>query len=415
MLKAQRKFRNYAILAVFILLSVLLSVINVIIFTMASQDADETTARIAEQYGKRAQTEDTSAQDDPRSDDAGATPGNGPLGRFGPMGPSSPETEASLRYFTIAFDKDGNYKSTLTYNISAVSESEAIEWASGLVREDIGWTSGTYRYRVFNANGQICVTVIDQGRELLTAYRILIVSVIGGIALLIISFFILAAVGEKLFAPIEEADRKQKKFIEGANREIRLPLTIISANTELLEREHGADDQTHAIRRQVKKLENLVGQLDEIALFEEDDSESVKTDMSAFVSAALKNSAERFEARGLKLDTNISPGIQISARQIELSQIMEELIGNSLKYSLSRVSYSLTQEDERIHLTTTNDCTLEDCDDLDGIFDRFTTLENASEESAGLGLSHVKNIVKGLNGRVSAKSSGGEFNLSIYL
>ena len=52
MIKAETRFRLYAVLSVFVLLVVLLGVINGINFTMAATDADEITQRIASGKGE---------------------------------------------------------------------------------------------------------------------------------------------------------------------------------------------------------------------------------------------------------------------------------------------------------------------------------------------------------------------------
>lgn len=49
--KAEKKFRIYAILVIFVLLTVLLAVINAVNFTMAAQDADELTLNLAKTAG----------------------------------------------------------------------------------------------------------------------------------------------------------------------------------------------------------------------------------------------------------------------------------------------------------------------------------------------------------------------------
>ena len=49
--KAERKFRLYAILVLFVLLTVMLAVINGINFTMAARDADLITEKIAALQG----------------------------------------------------------------------------------------------------------------------------------------------------------------------------------------------------------------------------------------------------------------------------------------------------------------------------------------------------------------------------
>ena len=63
----------------------------------------------------------------------------------------------------------------------------------------------------------------------------------------------------------------------------------------------------------------------------------------------------------------------------------------------------------------TNDTNLPD-GTVDQVFDRFTRLDNAKDiPGAGLGLSHVKEIVKAHNGRASAKVEYGVFTLRISL
>ena len=60
--------------------------------------------------------------------------------------------------------------------ISAVTEEEALSWARSLRGENKrGWTRGVYRYRVYKTNHITYVTVIDQSRELLPCFRILLI------------------------------------------------------------------------------------------------------------------------------------------------------------------------------------------------------------------------------------------------
>ena len=170
--KARKKFIIYAELAIFVLLTVLLSVINIINFSMASEDADFLTGMIAQNHG----TLNKGGKNE------GVDIKNGGIrfgeNRIGPMGPDSPEMNSSLRYFTYAFDNDGNSQK-IEYRISAVSEEDAENWARSLINEKTGWSNMTYRFRVYKDNEKTYVTVIDQARELLPSFRILIISVIG--------------------------------------------------------------------------------------------------------------------------------------------------------------------------------------------------------------------------------------------
>ena len=417
--KAEKKFRLTAILAIFVLLTVLLAVINIASFTMMTDDADEITQRIADQGGRLEAlvSEEPSVSAEPNPGGWGDwrfRPGQGPFARFGPMGPSSPDTEASIRYFTAKFSPDGQNVGREVYAMSAVTQAEAQEWAENLVNESTGWTSGNYRYRVYDHDGLTYVTVIDQGRELLASYRILIISVIGEILCLVIAYFVLKVVGRNLFAPLAEADAKQKKFVANTNRELRLPLTIINANTELIEREHGPDDHTRSIHRQIRKMDELVSRVETLSIFDEQHDQRYDVALSDLLRASLDGAAGRFSERSLELHTEIEPDIHLMASAESMKRMVDELIDNAVRYSTGSVTFRLYREAERIILQTENGTGLAD-GSYDNAFDRFTTLDNAPGDTAGLGLAAVKDIVRAHDGRATAWASQGVFTVRIAL
>lgn len=406
--KAEKKFRLYAIGVIFVLLTVLLAVISGVNFTMAAEDADEITQMLADRQGS--------------FDHAEIAPGGMTAQpwdrefRMGPMGPDSPETNASLRYFTIAFSKRGDKAETVVFRLSAVTEAEAQEWASGLVKETTGWTRGTYRYRVYEKDDQTYVTVIDQGRELLPSYRILIISAIGEALCLLIAWFVLRWIGRKLYAPIEEADRKQRNFIQNANRQFRLPLTVIGANTELAERKYGPDDETRSTRRQLAKLGELVDQLGTAGVYDEGEAHPAELPLSEFLCAALDREQQAFASCGVELTREIEPGVTLNADPEAIKKMLDELICNAQKFALTKARFALRNEKSGVLLLAENDAKLPD-GPADQVFDRFAVLENAKnpEAGAGLGLAQVKQIVKAHNGRATAAVSGGIFTLRIIL
>ena len=404
--KAEKKFRIYAIIVIFVLLTVLLAVINGVNFTMAANDADMITQMLANRQGSFEFSGDIPADIPEKPKDREF--------RMGPMGPDSPEMNASLRYFTIAFSDKGKTAETVAFNISAVTESEAQEWAKGLLKQSTGWTKGTYRYRVYKDHGVTYVTVIDQGRELLPSFRILIISAAGGVICLIIAWFVLLFISRKIYAPIEEADRKQKNFIKSVNREFRLPLTVIGGNTELTERERGPDDRTRSTRRQLAKLNELVDKLGTAGIFDGEKMNVSEIPLSEFLCAGLDRQADAFASRDITVTQDIAPDVKVTADPEAFKKLTDELVLNSLKYSLTKASFLLKNENGLILLQTQNDADLPD-GQINQIFDRFTVLNNAKEDSSGLGLSYVKDIVKAHNGRVSAEVKDKTFTLRITL
>ena len=427
--KAEKKFRIYAILVIFVLLTVLLAVINVVNFTMAAEDADRITQALSERQGSFEQNgpgfgdmqirpdKDTQNMPDMQAppDDTKPDFDKGDF-RFGPMGPDSPEMNASLRYFTVSFSEKGENAQTVAFNISAVTEEEAQEWAKELLKEKTGWTRGTYRYRVYKKDGVKYVTVIDQGRELLPSYRILIISAIGEALCLVIAWFVLLIIGRKIYAPIEEADRKQKNFITKANKEFRIPLTVISGNMELTERKYGPDDQTRSTRRQLEKLNGLVEKLGTTGIFEDDNEEQSEIPVSDYLKIAIEAKQGAFSAKGVELMTEIEPDVKLKGDPAAIKQTLDELADNAAKFSLTHAAFTLKNENGHVVIEEKNDAELPD-GQYEQAFDRFTTLDNAkdNENGAGLGLSYVKETVKAHNGRASAEVKDGEFIIRITL
>ena len=409
--KVRKKFVLYAELSVFILLTVLLSVINVINFTMVAEDADHVTEAISFSTGKFVKEEPSPENlENPDGTESTESKKN-ERRKFGPMGPDSPEMKASLRFFTYAFDKDE--KAELTeYRMSALTQSEAIDLARSLIKESTGWTNLTYRYRVYEKDKKIYVTVIDQSRELLPSYRTLIISAIGEVLVLLISYLVLVSVGKSLFKQVEEADRKQKAFIKNIEQDFKMPLTVISANTELIERKNGSDEQTKAIDRQIRKMTELVKHLGALAIFEEKDMAVSNINLSEVMQDFVESRKEKFDEKKIALDSNITPHINFEGNEQAIKKILSELAENALRYSLSKAEFTLKKKGDRIIILQTNDTN----GSVDEIFDRFTTLGNAKDKNTtGLGLSYVKDIVKAHNGRVSAKVANGIFTLEIAL
>lgn len=397
--KVRKKFVIYASVALFVILAVLLSVINIIGFTMAAQDADRVTMMIASDNGKFADVPDENGSRIDR-----------PAG----MGPESPEIRSSVRYFTFRFGKNGE-EETVAFNVSAFTEEEAKETARSLIKEKTGWIKTTYRYRTYRHDGYTYVTVIDYGRELLPAYRTLIISVIGAIICMIVSAVFLAFVGKKLFKPLEEADRKQKNFIKEAEKGFKVPLTVISADTEILERQNGSNEYTKSINRQVKKLTEITKELHALAIFDEKEMKRNVCDLSQILLSAADRRKKAFEEKGIAVTTSVEPGIMIDGDSAALNGMISEIVENALKFSLCKASFELKNENGIPRFTAENDTELKE-GDTEQIFDRFTRLDNAEgKPGSGLGLSYVKDVVKAHNGRMSASVHDGMFTLRITL
>lgn len=434
--KARKRFILLSELSIITLLAVLLSVINIMNFTMAAEDADMITGDIAKYHGVLVED---SSQNNPKPDEKQNSNPNGSqnppsengsqqdrftnngedhfsLGRNRKdlMGPKAKDMNPSLRFFTYAFDEDGDAEK-IAFRISAVSEEEAEEWARSLLQGTKGWTNTTFRYRVYESDDKTYVTVVDQGRELYPSYRILMISVIGGLIMIGISFILLLMIGKKLFKPVEEADRKQQLFLNNLEREFKMPLTVINADTETLEREGISNDHTRSINKQVKRMIGLVKELSNLNLVEDPDIKTASADLSDLAMAMFENARPQFTEKKIGFTYSIDPGIMIQTDEEAVRKMLVELISNSLKFSSTTAEFTIRQYQDRITIIQKNDTKLSD-GTCDQIFDRFMMLENAEgTDGSGLGLAYVKELVRTLNGRVSAGVKDGWITITIDL
>lgn len=124
---------------------------------------------------------------------------------------------------------------------------------------------------------------------------------------------------------------------------------------------------------------------------------------------------KKFDEKGIELNQDIQPDVIFRGDEEGIRKVISELISNSVKFALSKATFSLKKQNERIKIVQMNDTDLPN-GSCDQIFDRFTRLDNATDkEGAGLGLSYVKDIVKAHNGRTSAKVNNGIFTITIDL
>ena len=407
--KARKKFILWAMAAILVLLTVLLGIINGVNYTMAAEDADQITLRLARERGAF-ETRQTEEEGRGALFMRGGRPA-----QMGPMGPDSPEMAFSLRYFTFAFDESGEGEK-VAMQIMAVSEEDALAWAKSLLGEqETGWTGSTYRYRVYGAEGKTYVTVIDQGRELLGAYRILMISLIGLALGMAVSGGTLWYIGRRLFGPLEEADRKQKRFIAQAEKELKVPLTVMSANTEIIERETGESEQTRSLHRQVRRMNALCKSLATLGVYEEKGVRYTECDLREMLLAAADVARSQYPDREAILSVESEGAVKVMGDGDMLSDMLVEIADNAVKFGRVRAKIRLTERAGRVTVISENDTSLPD-GTYDQAFDRFTRLDNAKDlPGAGLGLSHVKEIVKAHNGRASASAQNGTFTLTVSL
>ena len=309
----------------------------------------------------------------------GTFPKNGQPHKDGGMrggGKMSPEAPFETRYFTVTIGESGNVTTVDTGKIAAITTSEASEYAADLYAKnsDSGFY-GNYRYKaVPKSNGTLYI-FLDCSRELSSFWSFLVISILISIAGILVVFALVLIFSKIAVKPFAESYEKQKRFITDASHEIKTPLTIIEANTEVLEMTGAESEWTQSIRNQIKRLSSLTQKLVFLARMDENQGKLEMTEFS--LSDAVLETADSFSTvamnSGKTLDINVQNGILLRGNEMTIRELVSVLVDNAVKYSTENgnISVSLVEESGHKKLTVKNSTTSLEKGNHDILFERF--------------------------------------------
>lgn len=189
------------------------------------------------------------------------------------------EAPFDTRYFTVKVTDKNTIVSVNTGMIAAVSTEKAINYTNQLTEKNK--TSGfidNYKYTCVDTHDGKMYIFLDCERELSTFYNFLIVSILASVGGIILVYLLVLVFSKIVFKPVAESYEKQKQFITDASHEIKTPLTIIDASTEIIEMENGENEWTESIKNQVKRLTALTEKLVFLSRMDEESTKLIMLD-----------------------------------------------------------------------------------------------------------------------------------------
>lgn len=257
-------------------------------------------------------------------------------------------------------------------------------------------------------------TVINESAATLLRYTLFI----GAFALG--AFFLLSLhLARKIVKPLEESYQKQKQFISDAGHELKTPVSVISANAELLERELGDNRWLANIQYENERMGLLVSQLLELARTEQLTPQLERIDFSRLCNGeALPFESVAFE-NGLTLCCDIPEGILLYGSSTQLKQLISILLDNAIRHSSGgKISLCLARERSFIRLSVINEGPPIPPEQQAHLFERFYRADPARTDAKGhygLGLSIAEAITTAHKGSISVLCHDGlvEFRVSL--
>lgn len=403
----QRKFITVSMLSTLLVLTVIISIINILNYRKIIQDAESVLFVLSENDGHFPMEKSGPKQEEPSPKPPAA------------MSPNpramSPELPYESRYFSVLLDETGTILSVDTGKITAVDTAAASEYAAQV------WNSGrtegflsNYRYLRQTAGARTRVIFLDCGRNLSTFRSFLISSILvsllglGSVLILVLIFSRIA------MKPVSESYEKQRRFITDAGHEIKTPLTIIDANAEILEMEYGDNEWLQGIRRQTSRLTTLTNDLIYLSRMEEPDHPLPKLDFS--ISHLVEEMVQSFQplavAQEKSLASQITPLLSFYGQEDSIQQLLSILLDNALKYTPPHgsVEVILQKKGKSIHLLVRNTTEMISEEHLSRLFERFYRTDssrNSETGGYGIGLSIAKAITESHKGKITAETTDG--------
>ena len=330
------------------------------------------------------------------------------------------ETPFDARYFSVDLDESGAVSTVNMDSIASVTEEDAKTMAQTVLEEgkETGYYEGFRYAKATKTDGSQYYVFLDCNRELATFTSFvrasLIVSAIGAL-----SYLVLVLIFSKIvLRPVAESYEKQKRFITDASHEIKTPLAIIDANTEVIEMEAGESEWTKSIRNQIQRLTSLT---EKLVFLSRMDEASTKLEMREFdLSGLLDETLDSYEAvaisAGKTLERVIAPNVRLYGDETNILQMITLLMDNAMKYSNEQgdILVKLEQQQKgkhRFKLTFRNTVEEIAVGNHDEFFERFYRADESRSTKTGghgIGLSVVKAIVQAHHGKVTAESKDGK-------
>lgn len=285
-----------------------------------------------------------------------------------------------------------------------------------------------YYYRPAEEEGLSRIVFADMSSELRSLHRLLLTSLL----ILTIALFVFYLISRKLanilVRPLELTLERQKEFVSNASHDLKTPLTVIMANTDLLKdsligKPNVREQEKFVSNIQIasRQMRSLTESLLTLASSEAGlvSGEKTKQDLSQIVrDVSLSFEAVFFEAsRSLK--TEITDGLHVKGNQEEMEQVLHILLDNAVKYSHENTETSLQLARDNGHalLTVTSIGAPLSKEELHHVFSRFYRSDKVrhTNDGHGLGLPIARNLVHGHEGVIQAESKDGETVFSVRL
>lgn len=338
-----------------------------------------------------------------------------------------PEIIYETRYFSVELDEQMQITDMHLSYIHSVNADTVQKLTKTAIknRSHHGWIINQGSQYLFkwklNEDGSVLLVFIDATSRawilaIVTQYMLLLAGIV-----VVVYFFLYSWYSRKIVQPYIETQEQQKRFITNASHELKTPLAVISANTEMLEAKNGENKWTQSTMRQIERMTGLIQELVTLSrLDEKKKTEFVKIDWSQICAQEAESFAEVARNAGLGFEQEIAKAVHVKGEEKALRELVTIFLDNAVKYcdAGGTVSVRMMAERHMASLMVFNSYADGRDVDYDRFFERFYRADeshNSKKSGYGIGLSIAKQIVEILGGTLRVSWENGDIQFVVNL
>ena len=259
-----------------------------------------------------------------------------------------------------------------------------------------GW-EGSLRYQVAKTDAGTMVVLVDGNKETQQVSRLMMVTGAVFVLCLAVVYVLVRLVSKRAIRPFVENVERQQQFIANASHEIKTPLAVLSANTDLLAMMGTEAKFVDSNKRQIKRLNSLVEQMLILSRYDEGEAATTKeeVDLVAVTKAIVEEILPVLNEKGLQVEFTGEAQTIVTTNKSAMTELIRILLDNAMKYTVGEPV--ITVEAKRNQLAIGNETEPMTKEQVSQIFDRFYRVDssrNRTTGGSGLGLSIAQKIAE---------------------
>ena len=259
-----------------------------------------------------------------------------------------------------------------------------------------GW-EGSLRYQVAKTDAGTMVVLVDANRETQQVSRLMMVTGAVFVLCLAVVYVLVRLASKRAIRPFVENVERQQQFIANASHEIKTPLAVLSANTDLLAMMGTEAKFVDSNKRQIKRLNSLVDQMLILSRYDEGEAAATKeeVDLVAVTKTIVEEILPVLNEKGLQVEFTGEAQTIVTTNKSAMTELIRILLDNAMRYTVGEPV--ITVEAKRNQLAIGNETEPMTKEQVSQIFDRFYRVDssrNRTTGGSGLGLSIAQKIAE---------------------